>query len=178
MSNPLEPVLYPVQGTAGPILYLNPYSGTYTASRSYGLRMQRGYQAGLPQTVARRGTPPPEGLTESQVRRQRFLQRYGFQETVWRRLYRKYIREINSLSSPAGQITPMIVAQVLQNTQNTGLGADWLEDRLATKLADMKDYRERGRSAAPPGGVSQGNVHFFADANARLVTPIELWWYH
>lgn len=180
MSNPPQPpVLYPAQGTKGPVLYLNPYQGTYTRDRAYGLRMQRGHAAGLPQAVARRSGPA--GTTpfvpESEVRKQRFLERWGFEERVWRRLWRKYIREINEMASPAGQITKAIVRQVLMNTPSTGLGADWLENRLAEKLEDMKEYRSLERRAHQNPDTS-GYDHYFSEADERGMTPIELWWYH
>jgi hypothetical protein len=179
VSSPPAPVLYPAQGTKGPVLYLNPYSGTYTPSRTYGLRMQRGYAAGLPQTVARRGiSPAAPGVTESELRRQRFLQRYGFEERVWRNLYRRYIRNINAMASPGAQITPQIVQQVLVNTPVTGLGVDWLENRLAEKLADMREWREMGKPAKNTRPDSGGYQHYWQENSERLITPIELWWYH
>jgi hypothetical protein len=179
MSTPNPaPVLYPAQGTQGPVLYLNPYTGRYTASRSYGLRMQRGYAAGLPQVVARRGTPSVPGLSEYQLRQQRFLQRYGFEQQVWRRLYDKYIGKINAMASPAAQITPMIISQVLQNTPVTGLGIDWLENRLAQKLEDMQEWRADGKPAKNTNPNLGGYVHYWQEESARMFTPIELWWYH
>lgn len=178
MTTPdLPPVLTPAPGTAGPVLYLNPYNRTYTTSRSYGLRMQRGFAQGVPQVVARRGAGARQGeeeLSEFQRRRLRFLERYGFDETLWRRWYRLYIREINSMASPGAQIDKTMVRQVLANSEITGLGADWMEQRLKEKLADMIEYR-----AIKHGGPGTGGfLHYWADVAARGFTPIEFWYYH
>lgn len=178
MGNPLEPVLYPAQGTKGPILYLNPYTREYTASRSYGLRMQRGYAAGLPQNIARLsgpgGTPPT--VSESERRRERFIEKYGYDQNVWRRLYRRYIKEIHELDpSVSLDRWRQIVKEVLSNTQITGYGADWLEVRLARKLNDMLKYRHREEAIV---FIPTDEFSYYEDEDARSQTPIELWWYH
>ena len=178
MGNPLEPVLYPAQGTKGPILYLNPYSGTYTANRAYGLRMQRGYAAGLPQQVARRygpgGTAPR--VSESEQRRERFIEKYGYDQRVWNRLYRRYIKQIHELDpSVSLDRWRQIVSEVLSNTNITGLGADWLELRFAQKLNDMLRYRHRDEAIVI---VPMDEYSYYEDEDARSQTPIELWWYH
>jgi len=176
VSNPLPPVLYPAQGTQGPTLYLNPYTRTYTASRSYGLRMQRGYAAGVPQTVARRGISSA-GVSESERRRERFLEKYGYEQNVWNRLYRKYIKRIHELDpSVSLQRWRQIVAEVLDNTQITGYGADWLEGRLALKLNDMLRYRHMDEEVIIED--EEEPFSYFEDEFARSQTPIELWWYH
>lgn len=174
MTSPLQPVLYPAQGTAGPILYLNPYSGTYTSNRAYGLRMQRGYQAGLPQWMARRYGPTGEAprVSESEQRRQRFLERWGFEERVWRRLYTKYIKQINEMASPEGQITKADIQRFNADTPMTGLGLDWLENRLAGKLIDMHGYRNH---SIPPQQYTYYDPT--QDIN-RSATDLKFWWYH
>lgn len=174
MSSPQPPVIYPAPGEHGPVLYLNPYSGTYTSSKSYGLRMQRGFAQGVPQVVARRGTMPG-GVSESEQRRLRFLERWGFEERLWRRWQRLYVNEINGMASPSAQITRSHIQQVLANTPVTGLGVEWVEQRLREKLADMHDFRNHRRQRGPS---RSGYQHFWQEAGERMVTPIEFWWYH
>jgi len=156
--------------------YLNPYRGTYTTSRSYAQRMQRNYSRGLSQATARGHAPVgPEALTESQVRALRFQQRYGFSYNLWRRWQRKYINEINAMSSPAAQITIEIVAQdVAANQQRMQIvpgvfipPENFTEERLAGKLYEMEAYRE--------GNAGPGRQSFYSRENFR---PIEMYWYH
>jgi hypothetical protein len=172
MGQPLPPEIILPTGQAA---YLNPYKGTYTTSRSYAMRMQRGFRLGRAQQQARRGGEP--GQSESQVRAFRFEQRYGFSYLYWRRLQRKWISEINSMSSPGGRITPEIVSMDLANLRSfpaltifswgAGTAEQMLEQRLEEKLEDMISYRE--------GDSEPGHYHFVVRNNYR---PIELWWYH
>jgi hypothetical protein len=155
--------------------YLNPYRGTYTTSRAYARRMQSNYSRGLSQTTAR-GHQPPEGLTEYALRAQRFQQQYGITYSWWRKLNRKWIREINAMSSPSAQITPVIIATDQDAVRGYGIGPvpgivippeNYTEERLAEKLYDMQQYRE--------GNTVPGRQSFYTRENIR---PIELWWYH
>lgn len=181
MTSPLPPEITYQTGRKG---YLNPYTGKYSRSRSYALRMQRNYARGMSQSEAR-GHRAVGGVTEAQRRREQaaavnpslsrsqqfalgFQQRYGFTYNYWRYLKRNYIDAINSRSSPDMQITPIWIQQIIVNTPMTGLGTDWIETRLAERLNDMiayQDYDDRD-----PGGA-----HF---AERIAYTPIEWWYYH
>jgi hypothetical protein len=163
---------------AGQPAYLNPYRGTYTTSRSYALRMQRNYGRGMSQATARGHAPfGPEGLTEYQVRALRFERRYGFSLRYWRRLQRKYLRELNSQRSPAAQITADVIAQdlgivrqVYGNGPVPGIvipAENITEERLAELLYATKAYRD--------GNAGPGRNDFYTRDDIR---PIELWWYH
>lgn len=136
--------------------------------------MQRGYAAGLPQWMARRygpgGTAPR--VTESERRRLSFLERWGFEERVWRRLWKKYIKRINSMASPADQITKQDIQAFNQRTPVTGLGMDWLENRLAGKLQDMLNYRNHTTS---PMGYTYFDP---AEELNKSQTDLKFWWYH
>jgi hypothetical protein len=156
--------------------YLNPYRGTYTTSRSYALRMQRGYSRGLSRQTAR-GHQPPGELTEYAVRRQKFEQQYGFSYSRYRRWQRLYLREINANSSPEAQITPAVLAQdvqIMRQTYGTGIVPGIIippenrtEERLAAKLYDMQEYQE--------GNPLPGRNDFYTREMQR---PIEMYWYH
>lgn len=165
--------------------YLNPYTGKYSSSRSYAMRMQRNYSRGLSQSAAR-GHAPSGGLSESQMRAQRealkygdqlkpwqrfaltFKQRYGFEYRYWRKLKRLYIDAINSMSSPDMQITPVWIQQALVNAPLTGHDESWIEARLAEKLYDMDRYR----NAHDP---IPGRMHFM---RRDSMEPVEWWYYH
>lgn len=179
MTGPLPPeIILP----SGKPAYLNPYTGKYSASRSYALRMQRNYSRGLSQSEAR-GHRAKGGVNESQLRAQRemlqygmkpwqrfaitFQQRYGFSYRYWRRLKRLYIDSINSMSSPGQQVTPVWIQQELINEPLTGHNEDWIEARLGEKEYDM--FRYRLHDAEP------GRVHFDQRDN---LAPIEWWYYH
>lgn len=177
---PLETIL--PSGLTG---YLNPYTGKYTTSRSYGLRMQRGYQRGLTSTQARRGQRYTSGAVEYQVRQQNrltsgplptifrprdeilFEQQYGFSYQYWAQLRQEYIDDINRLASPAARITPEFIKQALDLIQMGSLPPDWIETRLNNKLYTMREYRD--------GNPQPGHVYF--DERIYYV-PIEWWYYH
>lgn len=172
------------------ILYLNPYSGTYTASRSYGLRMQRGYARGLPQYEAR-----GKRANEARIQRERiqeqygqtpwerfnqsFERRYGFSYSYWRYLRRKWIDEINKKTSKDGfgHIKPIQVAQMIQLFQ-TGWRdkafpeftdwKPWTENALDLRLENMLAYQE-------DGDPLPGRGRFFARSSNP---PIEFYYYH
>jgi hypothetical protein len=139
--------------------------------------MQRGFSAGLPQQAARRSGPAGAGMgevSESQRRRDNFLAKYGFEEVYWRRIQRKYIKPINEIASPAGQIDRLMVQQFFANKDVHGLDAGWLENRLSEKLFDMREYRQSHQT----GAGAPGFIHFWADIGPRAFVPIEFWWYH
>lgn len=178
------------------ILYLNPYTGTYTASKSYGLRMQRGYRRGLPQYEAR-GKPAGEaairrqqiqeqyGQTPWQRFTQSFERRYGFSYSYWRYLRRNWVDEINSLTSKDGfgHITPTTVSQIIQ-MWNAGIHDPyhpefeswqaWVENRLETRLDDTVAYQEfRDKE---PGRISWGQRNWLTMTGTG--PPIEFYYYH
>ena len=117
MTNPVPGPPLEIILPGGDPGYLNPYSGQYTRSQTYALRMQRNYSRGLPQSSAR-GHAAVGGYSESQIRAQReqakhgdqlppwqrfgigFQQRYGFSYSYWRKLRRQYIAEINERALP------------------------------------------------------------------------------
>lgn len=194
MGAPLPPEIQLPDGRTG---YLNPYRGTYTPSRSYALRMQRGYARGLSQGDARGKRVTATGQTEYQRRaaatQERygmspwqlrygigFERRYGFKYRYWRKLQRMYVNDINARSSPGGAISPSTVGQVKENWrvgfrdqfQPDLRGPDdwepWIERRLSEKLDDMISYQDLGEKA-------NGAYHFGYLVN---VMPIELWYYH
>jgi hypothetical protein len=79
-----------LQSPEGQTLYLNPYKGTYITNRSYAMRMQRAFARGMSQSEAR-GHKAIGGLTES----------------IWRRLRRDYVNEINNLTWEAAESSRM-----------------------------------------------------------------------
>lgn len=186
MTTPQQPleIILPATATRGPRpAFLNPYTGKYTTSRSYALRMQSGFRRGLTQNQARRGIQSVARESETARRRRlslsaygqtpwqrfnlSFEQRYGFSYSWWRYLWRKYIREINEMASPDGQITPFHIQQQRANMEITGHDDAWLEARLGEKLHDMKEYRA--------GNPEDGRYNFI---HRDGMEPIEFWWYH
>lgn len=191
MSQPLPPEIILPSGRAA---FLNPYKGTYTTSRPYALRMQRNFARGLSQSEARGHRVSPQGFTEAQIRRQQaqaagfqtpwerftlnFERRYGFSYRYWRFLKRRWIDAINARSSPGLQITPIWIAQELQNASGIfssflainqmPSGKPWIEQRLDEKLADMEAYQDENDK-------EPGFLHFIRRDNFR---PIEWWYYH
>lgn len=172
-----------IRSPEGQTLYLNPYRGTYTTSRSYALRMQRNYSRGISQTEAR-GHLSPTGLSEYQIRAQRFQNTYGFSYQLWRRWERRYVKEINKTRASVyipGQrgnpITPSDLAQDVEvNRSRMGMGPvpgivippeNYTEERLAELLFDIQQYRA--------GNPLPGRQSF---VNRENIRPIELWWYH
>src|SRR5215469_6394271 len=171
---------------SGETQYLNPYQGTYTSNRRYAQRMQRGYARGLTQTQARRNIAGyPQGVSESQLRRQRererygdtlppdvtffqfnFERRYGYSYNYWRRLRRRFIREINERAwhNPPGprmniengarrdpRVFPGDIAEV-KRLYDTGARdplypgmqtwQEWAELRLAERLTAIRAYQD------------------------------------
>jgi hypothetical protein len=174
MSTSLPPsIILPT----GQPAFLNPYRGTYTTNRAYALRMQRGYARGISRQTARGHAPGPAGLTEYQVRAQRFEQQYGFSYSTYRRWQRRYISEINAMSSPEAQITPMVLAQdiaTMRQVYGTGIVPGIIippenrtEERLAAKLYAMQEYQA--------GDPMPGRQDFYTRETYR---PIEMYWYH
>jgi hypothetical protein len=180
-------------GPEGQPLYLNPYRGTYTASRSYGLRMQGNFARGIQTQQEARGKArnPITGQTESQQRRERFEEKYKIPQNMWRRWQRLYISKINKMSGAGGGVTIDMIAEVkalselgYQDPAFPGIRWDqWVEIRLSTRLNDLIEYHDnrnpvpgrvdfQGRS---PTWVPVRDITFAAGASAPA---IELWWYH
>lgn len=130
--------------------YLNPYKGTYSTSRSYAQRMQRGFLRGESQSASR-GHRAVGGLTESQ----------------WRRLKRLYVDEINRrtwkegpsrMNAPGGERDdPRIFRQDVQyivelynegyrdpNVPTLNNWLDYVEWRLAERLTNTRAYQDDG----------------------------------
>lgn len=186
MATPLPPEII-LPGPGNRKAYLNPYKGTYTTSRSYALRMQRGYARGETQQAAR-GKPVNE-YRQRVIREQQqygqtpwerfnigFQQRYGFSYSYWRSLKRRWVDEINSESSPDAQITPATIAQVKQAWDSGWRDEyrpefdqweDWIENRLDENLRARVAYRD----GEPDEGADQ-----FRQRSS--VPPVELYWYH
>lgn len=154
----------------GRMAYLNPYSMTYTTSRSYARRLQRGWMLGQTRTQARGRNLLP-GQSESQQRAERFSDRYGYDETTYRRWQRKYISRINELAHPSARLTPDMVAVELQNGRYVGHDVDWMEWKLQTLL---RAYEENAQ-----GDKSFGKALWENNAEDReLSSFIEFWYYH
>lgn len=179
MSQPLPPEIILPTGERG---YLNPYRGTYTTNRDYGLRMQRNFARGIGQTEARGHPPSPTGLTESQIRAQRFQQKWGFSYNQWRRWKHRYIDEINETRAstyvPGQNGNPITISDIAQDIEANSLRAQMIpgifippdsytEERLARLLDVVRAYRA--------GDPTPGRADFYARESYR---PIELWWYH
>lgn len=178
MGAPLPPIL---NNQDGP-LYLNPYKGTYTKSRSYGLRMQRAYARGQTQSEARGHQVTPGGPSESELRKQRWLERNGV--PLWRtdvynfwRRNSSVINQINDRVSPQAQITPLSIAQLAENWGRFGGDSyqpdartwqRWATRRLGERLDDIISYQDLGETG-------NGSYHFQFRSG---VAPIEFWWYH
>lgn len=178
MSQPLPSEIILPSGRRG---YLNPYRGTYTESRDYGLRMQRNFARGIGQAEAR-GHGSPTGLSEWAIRQQRFRQKYGFSESTWRRWRRNYINEINETRAstyvPGQNGNPITLSDIAQDIEANSLRAQmvpgifvppesYTEERLVRLLDVVRAYRE--------GDPTPGRADFYARESYR---PIELWWYH
>lgn len=187
MTTPLPRTIILPTGQVG---YLNPYKGTYTTSRSYGVRMQRGFDRGLSQQEARGQTAG--GLTEAQ----------------WRRLRRLYVDEINELSWEQGpnymnvdiegnRSDPRIFrsdVRAIVTLFNGGYRdpavpsiSDWqtyAEWRLAERLNAIQQYKAGNtlpgkedffmRSAVWP----QGGLWLEGGLRVASGPPIEFWYYH
>lgn len=164
MSVPIES-LPPEIIVNGQRQYLNPYQGTYSASRAYALRMQRGYARGLSQTQARRNVEAPPGYSESQIRRDRFRQIYGFDYSYYQALQRKYGSDIVNMRG--GGISPQHIAMAMQLQAQGLLEPNWIEDRLAGRRYATDMYRQ--------GNAPVGRVEF--DTRIQY-TAIEWWYYH
>jgi hypothetical protein len=172
--------------------YLNPYRYTYTTSRSYAQRMQRGYLRGLGQSEAR-GYRVRAGESETQRRRRVTMEQYGqtpwerygigfeatygFKYSYWRKLRRLYLAELDQRVSPGARITPISVAMVKQAFDagwhdETRPDADtwevWTEQKISERLDDTIAFQDLGEKAS-------GNYHF---AMRSSVPPIEFWYYH
>jgi hypothetical protein len=186
VSQPLPAQIILPTGQTG---YLNPFSNTYTPSRAYALRMQRNYARGISQATARGHRLSPAGLTESQIRRQRsidttgltpwqrftgkFEATYGFSYNYWRKLWRKWIKEINSRVDPSVAVTEQWVQQELLNEQFLGMtgmpsGKPWIEERLDAKLASIIAYQDD----------NDKTLGFGYYINRDGMRPIEWWYYH
>jgi hypothetical protein len=203
MATPSQPLEIILPGPGNRTGYLNPYTGTYTTSRTYGLRMQRGYARGLPQYSAR-GKPRDEyGQRRQQIQEeyqqtpyermtQQFERRYGFSYRYWRQLRRRWIDEINSLTSPGSGVIPDHIARVKEAWDNGWRDPyrsefndwhDWIENRLDERLNDTLDFQElndptSGRQnfnqwRGQPGNVATGQFQFVTTS-----IPPELYYYH
>lgn len=185
---------------SGQIGYYNPYRGTYTASRSYALRMQRQYARGLSQSEAR-GHSAAGGESESQLRRQRFEQKYGIPYRIWERLRRKYIAEINERSWPGGppvmnrndtggRDDPRVFLSDILDIKKLYDGGyrdpvapvdtwdQYAEVRLSQRLSAMimyQDYNDSGPGAIEYNSRSSTWYGYIGMASGP---PVELWYYH
>lgn len=189
MGQPQPPI---ITGPEGQTLYLNPYRGTYTASRSYGLRMQGNYARGVQTQQEARGkrVNPVTGETESVQRRQRFEQKYQIPQNLWRRWQRLYIGKINRMSGKGGGISIDMIAEVkglydqgYTDPQFPGLRWDqWTEIRLSARLFDLQEFHDNRNPV--PGRIDFQNRSTawvpsnFSVAAAAAPPAIEFWWYH
>lgn len=178
MGAPLPPILQNQDGT----LYLNPYKGTYTRSRSYAQRMQRAYGRGLSQAEARGHSVSPSGQSESQIRRERWLAANAvpaWRTDVynWWRRNGKNLQQLNDRVSPQAQITPLSVAQLAENWGRFGgdefqpdvrTWQQWATRRLSERLDDTISYQDLGET---------GNGAYHHNFRSP-VAPIEWWYYH
>lgn len=186
MTQPNPPeIILPDGRTA----YYNPYTSTYTTSRSYAMRMQRGFARGLAQFEARgqranerryreQYTQGRYGVTPEELyarNAQEFQNLYGFDYAYWNYLQREYLNEINRMTSEGGRIEPYMVQSVKLNWE-TGWRdpmrpeitswQEWVELHLAERREAMYAYRE--------GDKSVGAQNFQMRSS---VPPIEFWWY-
>lgn len=115
-------------------------------------------EAGLP-------TPSQQYSASADAR----LQQYGASYAWYQRMYRLYINEINSYSSPGARIGISHVEAQLANQALTGHNTDWVENRLAWRLDALRSYHDEGD--AQPG--HELYVFSFTD-----VAPPEWWYYH
>lgn len=198
MSAPQPPeIILPSGETA----YLNPYRGTYTTSRSYALRMQRGYARGLRQSESRGKPVSPGGLSESQLRRERFEQQYGIPYRVWERLRRKYIIELNKRSWPGGpsrmntddmgnrndpRVFPSDI-YAIRRLYDTGYRdpvtpvetwEQYAEVRLSQRLNALIMYQDYNDSDPGRADYNSRSGIWYGAFTAASAPPIELWYYH
>lgn len=171
--------------------YLNPYKGTYTTSRSYAQRMQRGFLRGESQSASR-GHKAVGGLTESQ----------------WRRLKRLYVDEINRRTWKEGpsrmnviggeRQDPRIFRQDVQyiaelynegyRDPNVPTIPDWLgyvEWRLAERLASTREYQDVGNTSFGRADYYMRSPFWFQQGpglfnvfDVKAGPTIEFWYYH
>jgi len=185
----------------GQTLYYNPYSQAYTPSRSYGLRMQRGYARGLTQTQARRAATPRAainrlGISESQYRRQQIRQRqeelrreqeflagiqfrsqYGFELSYWNYLRASYVDEINQNrveGSNIDVIQPQSVADIIQLYNMGAVDITEYDTWQGWVEHRLEELMEDIRDYKR-GQYQPGQVNFYS---RPAYTPIEFWWYH
>jgi hypothetical protein len=191
---PGQPLEIFLPGPGNRKAYYNPYTNTYTTSRSYALRMQRGYIRGIHQQEAR-GKP----VNEYQRRVQReqelygqkpwerfqigFERRYGFSYRYWRQLRRRWVNDINDRTSTGGEISPSTVSRV-KDAFDRGwrdparpefsTWQDWLENRLDERLNDMIEYQDSGDKTS--GSANYGQYRNYQLQGEGI--PPELYWYH
>lgn len=197
MSVPQPPeIILPSGETA----YLNPYRGTYTTSRSYALRMQRNYARGISQGEAR-GHAPGQ-VSESELRRIRFEQKYGIPYRTWERFRRKYISKINKRSWPGGPRTMQLnefgnrsdprvfISDILAIRQLYDSGfrdpvtpvdtwEQYAEVRLSQRLNALVMYQDHNDS--DPGRSdynSRSGIWYGEFGLGASAPPVELWYYH
>jgi hypothetical protein len=155
--------------------------------------MQRAYNRGLSQSEARGHRRSPAGLSESQRRRQRtlertgqtpselfgfgFQQRYGFSYNYWRRLRRLYINELNERRSPGARMKPSHVFDIIQMYRLQGgdlmrpelrTWESWVEVHLGEALWATILYQDEHDSL-------YGSFNW---SRRSAVPPIEYWFYH
>lgn len=141
---------------SGQPAYLNPYTGTYSTSRSYAMRMQRGYRRGVTQQIARgkrageartraQRTFERYGITETERFGLGFERRYGFSYKDWRRWRRLWISEINRRTWPQARSYRMQVDELGQRKDPR----IFPEDVAAVKTLYDQGYTEIGRSSPP-----------------------------
>lgn len=166
--------------------YYNPYTGRYTTSKSYGLRMQRGYARGVSQQTAR-GKPASEHIIRKEREQAKegggidypfnFERVYGFSYGYWQRLRRMGVSEINRRSAPGGRIVPIMVTQVIEawrfgwrdiNRPEITSWQMWVELHIVERLAAMRLYQDNNDSQL-------GSLNFRMRSD---VPPIEFYWYH
>lgn len=180
--------------------YLNPYSGTYSESRSYAMRMQRNFARGISQSEAR-GHQAVGGVTESQRRSLRFEELHGIPRRVWDRLYRRHIREINKrtwaaapgprMNAPGGvrndpRIFPSDIAAI-KALYDTGYrdpvsgAATWeqyAEERLSQRKMAMRDYQDNHEPASGRAQFDNRTSTWVGMIGMAAPPPVELWYYH
>jgi len=171
--------------------YYNPYTGKYTTSRAYALRMQRGYQAGLPRQKAR-GQRPGEaarrreretretGITPRErglLYRARFEQENGFSYAYWQRLHRLFLTDLNKRVGKAGRIRPWMVGDVRREWERGWRDfrrpelltwQAWVEVHLGERLWATILYQDENENA-------YGAFNF---AMRSAVPDVAFWYYH
>jgi hypothetical protein len=164
--------------------------------------MQRGYARGMSQAEARGHPLSEQGLTESQLRRLRFEERYGVPYKDWERFRRLYIKFINSRTWPDGpggnersepndpRVFPSDLGAIKRNFDegfrdprfpDVSDWKVWTEIRLSERVDAIIAYQDYGD--ATPGhqqydsrsGSWTSVVSVIALGSAP---PLELWWYH